>query len=117
AAVIAIRLFAANKIQDALAPDLKKLTALPAAAGPGTAEIDRRRPKMRPTFSGRRAAGGKRTGWPALGPRPFVRRRKCARYFSYPPHLPSLANPFSNWRSVLSLIPVAAAMSLTVISS
>src|SRR5262249_6786441 len=36
-----------------------------------------------------------------------------------PPHLisPSLGNPFSNWRRVLSLIPVAAAVSLTVISS
>jgi hypothetical protein len=37
---------------------------------------------------------------------------------SYSPHiLPSLGNPFSNWRRVLSLIPVAAAVSLTVISS
>src|SRR6516225_9505048 len=36
-----------------------------------------------------------------------------------PPQLisPSLGNPFSNWRRVLSLIPVAAAVSLTVISS
>jgi hypothetical protein len=35
-----------------------------------------------------------------------------------PSHLisPSLPKPFSNWRSVLSLIPVAAAVSLTVIS-